>query len=77
MGKKVRINICIDKRILERVDEAAKYLDISRSQMIENFCAVGLMDYELFSKLGILKFVKKAQEFRLQIFFPVEETEKG
>ena len=68
MEKKKRVNIYIDERVLERVDKAAKRLEISRSQMIENFCAVGLMDYDLLTKTGLLSLLKKASDFRLNLF---------
>ena len=74
MEKKKRVNIYIDERVLERVDKAAERLDISRSQMIENFCAVALMDYDLFSRVGLIQLLKKVSDFRLRLLAPKAEV---
>ena len=50
---KTKVAIAIDEDILRDVDRLAKKFDLSRSQMIENFISISMMDVKVLEKLGL------------------------
>jgi len=51
---KDKVAIAIDEDLLKEVDRLAKKFDTSRSQMIENFITVAMMDVKVLEKLGFM-----------------------
>ena len=51
--------------LVQRIDNLAHDLDISRNRMIENLLSVALDDAEIMRKLGLLKLTRLMNDFNL------------
>lgn len=52
---KVTISVVIDKEVKEILEKYSKELDLSTSKFARNLIYVGLDDYKLFKKVGIVR----------------------
>ena len=52
---KVTMSVVIDREAKEVIEKAAKELDISASMFARNMLYMGLDDYKLFKKVGIIR----------------------
>ena len=69
---KKQISITIDIDLLNRVDAAAKNLNLNRSQMINNLLEVAMMDYESLKKMGLINIAKFIRSLTKKGFSPVD-----
>ncbi len=59
-----RVTIYMDPDLLEKVDQLADRMDISRSQMICNLIAMALDDVKMLERLGLIDLAIKLKAFR-------------
>lgn len=52
---KVTMSVVIDREVKEIIEKAAKELDISASKFARNLIYVGLDDYKLCKKVGMIR----------------------
>ena len=68
MGRKRKVvSVTLSDEVLKKVDEACKVLELSRSQVVENFLQVAFMDYEVLKNIGLIKlanYINKLRELK-------------
>jgi len=63
LGEKVQISIIIERNVKELMDEYAKALDIPFKLFAANMVYIGLNDFKLLHKIGIVHIAKAFEKF--------------
>ncbi|HEU18341.1 MAG TPA: hypothetical protein ENO00_03025 [Deltaproteobacteria bacterium] len=76
-GKKERgmtMSIWINQETLDELDNVAKWADLNRSKLIQNFIEVAIDEMNLFRSLGIIRLTLISLDLRKQWKKAIEET---
>jgi len=69
----LHVNCRFDEDVLVRVDNFARQIGVTRSDMIRNLVSVGLSDAEMLQKFGVLPTALKLMEIKGRFQATIEE----
>jgi metal-responsive CopG/Arc/MetJ family transcriptional regulator len=74
---KAKVAITIESEVLEKIDEMAKDLGLTRSQFIQNLLSVGLGDAQVLKVVGLLDLAKVVKRVKDKFDERVSRLKKG
>jgi metal-responsive CopG/Arc/MetJ family transcriptional regulator len=73
--EKKKINISVSAGLLNKVDKIAIKNELSRSNVIENFIEISLLDYKILDSLGLISIARMMRDF-IEKGFTIESKQK-
>ncbi len=74
---KAKIAITVESEVLEKIDEMAEDLELTRSQLIQNLLSVGLADAQALKVVGLIDLAKVVRRVKNELDERVLKLKKG